>query len=144
MRQFGTLNRIFAHAHPSRQFIRRLSSEVEPNKAEYVHPLSQLVLEHLQKERSEWVEQNGLDRGLKVNEDGTFQIKFPSYEKDMASIRTTYDKKEKKHWLTVHKGDLVGRFLLQDNLKAAWHDNKSTPDKIAAAVDSMIVKIDGA
>lgn len=58
--------------------------------------------------------------------------------------RTSYDEKEKKHWLTVHRGNLVGRFMLQDNLKAAWNDNKSTPEKIAAAVDSMITKIDEA
>jgi hypothetical protein len=56
--------------------------------------------------------------------------------------RTSYDVEEKKHWLTVHKGDLVGRFLLQDNLRPAWNDNRSTPEKIQSAVDVMIEKID--
>mmetsp|Transcript_19137 Transcript_19137/g.28874 ORF Transcript_19137/g.28874 Transcript_19137/m.28874 type:complete len:155 (+) Transcript_19137:176-640(+) len=144
MRLFTTLNRTAVRAHLSCSTVRKLTSNVEPNKIEYVHPLSQLVLEHLQKERSDWVETNGLHRGLKVHKDGTFQIKFPSYDTDMSSIWTSYDEKEKKHWLTVHRGNLVGRFMLQDNLKAAWNDNKSTPEKIAAAVDSMITKIDEA
>lgn len=56
--------------------------------------------------------------------------------------RTSYDSKEKKHWLSVHKGDLVGRYLLQDNLAPAWHSSaKSTQEKICDAVDSLIEKI---
>jgi hypothetical protein len=64
----------------------RRSFSAEPSKVEYVHPLSQIVLEYLQKERSEWVVSQGLDQGLTVHRDGTFLIKFPSYEKDMARI----------------------------------------------------------
>ena len=56
--------------------------------------------------------------------------------------RTSYDADEKKHWLTVHKGSLVGRFMLQDNLKPAWNDARSTPEKIQNAVDAMIERID--
>ena len=56
--------------------------------------------------------------------------------------RTSFDKEEKKHWLAVHKGDLAGRFLLQDNMKPAWNDGKSNPEKIRIAVDNMIEKID--
>ena len=59
----------------------------------------------------------------------------------MAPFRTSFDNEEKKHWLTVHKGELVGRFMLQDNMKPAWNDAKSTPDKIRSAVDDMIGKI---
>ena len=59
--------------------------------------------------------------------------------------RTSYDTEEKKHWLTVHKGDLIGRYMLQDNMKPAWHDDKrSIPEKIKDAVDEMIEKIDSA
>ena len=57
-----------------------------PEKVEYVHPLSQLVLEHLQTTRSDWVERNGLDRGLELQSDGTFILKFPSYDEDRARI----------------------------------------------------------
>lgn len=56
--------------------------------------------------------------------------------------RTSYDPDEKKHWLTVHKGSLVGRFMLQDNLKPAWNDARSTPEKVHGAVDAMIDRID--
>jgi len=65
--------------------VRHLSA-AEPEKVEYVHPLSQIVLEHLQSARCDWVEENGLDRGLTLQRDGTFEIKFPSYEKDHARI----------------------------------------------------------
>lgn len=51
---------------------------VEPEKVEYVHPLSQLVLEHLQTTRGDWIRQKGLDRGLSLQRDGTFVLKFPS------------------------------------------------------------------
>ena len=57
-------------------------------------------------------------------------------------IRTSYDTEEKKHWLTVQRGSLVGRFMLQDNLKPAWNDARSTPEKIQNAVDAMIERIE--
>jgi len=47
---------------------------------QYVHPLSQIVLEKLQKSEmaSNWLESNGLDTStLKINNDGTFLLKFP-------------------------------------------------------------------
>lgn len=61
--------------------------------------------------------------------------------------RTSYDSQEHKHWLTVQKDQLVGRYLLQDNAKPAWQDGSgnaktSTQEKIVQAVDAMIDKID--
>jgi len=70
---------------PVKQVIRHLTTG-QPDKVEYVHPLSQLVLEYLQTERSDWILENGLDQGLQVEKDGTFLIKFPSYEKDNSRI----------------------------------------------------------
>lgn len=61
-------------------------STARPAKTEYVHPLSQLVLEHLQNSRSDWVIGNGLDAGLKVFRDGTFLIRFPTYYQDNSRI----------------------------------------------------------
>jgi len=46
-------------------------------KSEYIHPLSQIVLEHLQSHHSRWVTEMGLDTGLKLNKDGTFVLCFP-------------------------------------------------------------------
>ena len=47
-------------------------------KSSYVHPLSQIVLEHLQANHSRWVQQNRLDTALKLNKDGTFVLRFPN------------------------------------------------------------------
>jgi len=53
-----------------------------------------------------------------------------------------YEPEEKKHYLCVKKESLVGRYMLQDNKKPAWHsDAKSTPELIQDAVDGMIEKI---
>jgi len=133
----------------------------------YVHPLSQIILEHLQNQRHEWITRVGLDQqGLTINRDGSFVLKFPSLEptkqlngnKEQDRLRfkdnivdengtgkiwTTYDPVEKKHWLAVKVGPLSGQYLLQDNMKPAWHTSKeSTPKKIQLAVDEMIQSID--
>ena len=56
------------------------------DKIQYVHPLSQLVLDYLQKEKSNWIATHGLNQGVEVGADGTFLIKFPSHDKDNARI----------------------------------------------------------
>ena len=57
--------------------------------------------------------------------------------------RTIYEPEEKKHFLCITKGNLIGRYLLQDNKKPAWHsDKRSTPERVQDAVDEMIVKIE--
>ena len=53
-------------------------STAQPNKSQYTHPLSQIVLEHLQSNHSAWIEQSGLNTGLTVNQDGTFVLRFPN------------------------------------------------------------------
>ena len=45
--------------------------------SEYVHPLSQIVLERLQSSHADWVSRVGLDTGLRLNGDGTFVLRFP-------------------------------------------------------------------
>ena len=121
-------------------------------RIDYVHPLSQIVLEHLQSTRKNWVMESGLSDTLKLQSDGTFEMRFPTSSSSSSSnsggdddhdrIYTRYDGKEKKHWLIVRKGGMVGRYLLQDNLKHAWRDDaRSTPERIREAVDDMIEKI---
>ena len=112
-----------------------------PPESQYVHPLSQIVLEHLQASPSAaaFVTQSGLDQSLSIHDDGTFTLQFPN---DGGKIWTSFDPEEKKHWLTVHKGELVGRYMLQDNKKPAWHsDRRSVPEKVHDAVDEMIKKL---
>lgn len=135
----------------------------------YIHPLSQLVLEHLQTTKYHFLTNSGLDKGLTIHKDGTFTLRFPSStslitptnhddnknddtpeNKNNTStssdcIRTFYDPNEKKHWLSVksESNKIVGDFLLQDNLKPAWHSSKlSTPEKIKSAVDELVAKLE--
>lgn len=75
--------RSFSSAH---RCLSTTKTTTNPGKVQYVHPLSQLVLEYLQSEQSNWIEKHGLHTGLQLEDDGTFVIKFPSYDKDMARI----------------------------------------------------------
>mmetsp|Transcript_10032 Transcript_10032/g.14948 ORF Transcript_10032/g.14948 Transcript_10032/m.14948 type:complete len:186 (-) Transcript_10032:1885-2442(-) len=121
-------------------------------KTEYIHPLSQIVLEHLQNHHSEWVQSRGLDKGLELKKDGTFILRFPqttkadddSADATKGSIWTMYEAEESKHYLCIRNGLLVGRYMLQDNKKPAWHtDKRSTPERVQDAVDEMILKMEG-
>jgi hypothetical protein len=44
----------------------------------YVHHVSKTVLKHLQENQSQWLVEQGLDRCLMVNSNGTFVLQFPS------------------------------------------------------------------
>jgi hypothetical protein len=44
----------------------------------YVHHVSKTVLQHLQGSHAPWLQEQGLDRGLRVNAKGTFVLHFPS------------------------------------------------------------------
>jgi hypothetical protein len=46
----------------------------------YVHHLSKVVLEHFQSNHGEWVVNRRLEKGLKLNPDGTFVLRFPASE----------------------------------------------------------------
>lgn len=134
----------------------------------YVHPLSQIILEHLQSNQSEFLAKSGFEiSNIQYRKDGTFALTFPNDTStnnsntsthdtesntintrneddsvERGKIWTSYEIEEKKHWLTVQKGALVGRYMLQDNMKPAWHsDKKSTPEKVQDAVDAMIKKL---
>lgn len=123
------------------------SSSTAPEQ-QYVHPLSQIVLEHLQTSQTDYVTKAGLGK-LAINKDGTFTLQFPDSRSSGGGggggggkIWTSFDPEEKKHWLTVHKGELVGRYMLQDNMKPAWHsDKRSVHEKVQDAVDEMIRKL---
>ncbi len=53
-----------------------------------------------------------------------------------------YEPDEKKHYLCVTKGSLVGQYMLQDNTKPAWYsDKRLTPERVQDAVDEMIGKM---
>ena len=113
----------------------------------YVHPLSQIVLECLQSNYSEWLVRRQLhSNSLSLHRDGTFEIKtIPTINHPESRIWTSFDDEHKKHWLCVKRGTLCGRYLLQDNLRSAWHGNRkgSLPERIHGAVREMIEEIEG-
>ena len=189
---------------------RFLSSKQENGslKLVYVHPLSQLVLEVLQSDYSDWLVRRELHHNsLTFHRDGTFEIKVPAQpqptpdetaEGSLSSVQlasstssrnsssssssnraavtaaaiaasanpaseqqqshrgtfnsqrtkpriwTSFDEHEKKHWLTVQTGSLVGRYMLQDNLMSAWQGNRkgSLPLRIQQAVNEMVGAIE--
>jgi hypothetical protein len=44
----------------------------------YVHHVSKITLQHLTANQSDWLVETGLDRGLKLNPNGTFVLNFPA------------------------------------------------------------------
>ncbi|CAB9513941.1 DIS3 mitotic control homolog [Seminavis robusta] len=124
----------------------------------YVHPLSQLVLECLQNDYSDWLVQKQLHANtLRLHRDGTFEIKFPKdkhtvtpNKNDESAVRiwTSFDNDSKQHWLSVslqHGSKLQGRYMLQDNLSSGWTGNnkrRSLPERIQTAVEEMVEAID--
>jgi hypothetical protein len=129
------------------------SGPVELERTVYVHPLSNICLEYLQNVRHDWVTLRGFEH-LTLHRDGSFELKILKDKKDncdgsgttqtsaeisKARIWTSYDDQEKKHWLTVQTKDLHERYLLQDNLLSAWHDNRKTiHERIHEEIDDMI------
>jgi len=67
-----------------------------------------------------------------------------SDDADDSRIWTSFDEHEKKHWLAVRRGKLVGRYMLQDNLLSAWQGNRkeSLPARIQEAVNEMVEDIE--
>jgi hypothetical protein len=52
-------------------------TQTPPVHAVYVHHLTKLVLQHLQETKAEWLQASGLDRGLRINANGTAVLQFP-------------------------------------------------------------------
>ena len=122
---------------------RSTSNTPSLSKSQYVHPLSQIVLEHLQASYGHHGE-NGLmsNPQLEFATNGTFVLTLSGDGKERIRIWTHYDAEGRKHYLHVKKGNLTGEYLLQDNQKPAWQDDAgSLHDKIARAVDDMMAKI---
>lgn len=65
-----------------RAFSSSFSADSRPDEVQfnrvYTHPLSQIVLEHMQKVHGDWLVRKGLDRGFVLNRDGTFILHFPA------------------------------------------------------------------
>jgi hypothetical protein len=69
-----------------------------PPSTVYVHPLSQIILQHLQNTRHDWVSKVGLDAGgLTLNRDGTFVMRFPTPPDAEAIIDVENSEAEKEN-----------------------------------------------
>lgn len=90
----------------------------------YVHPLSQIVLRHLQTSCHDWIKSKGLDTNLVIHRDGTFALS--PIENQISSLRiwTYYDTDDRKHWLSMSCDQVRHRFLLQDNMLSSWRGSK--------------------
>lgn len=75
--EYGFLSPINLHPSSLKDMSHSRNSFSTFTKSEYIHPLSQIVLEHLQSHHSEWLNRMGLERGLEVKKDGTFVLRFP-------------------------------------------------------------------
>ena len=51
--------------------------ERSPIHTVYVHHVTKVVLQHLQESKADWLVQQGLDRGLRLNSNGTAVLQFP-------------------------------------------------------------------
>ena len=63
---------------------RRYDRHVSSWTSQSIHPLSQIVLEHLQSSHSKWIQRMGLEQGLDVKQDGTFVLRFANREGETA------------------------------------------------------------
>jgi len=110
----------------------------------YCHHLSSVALQHLQNTKRDWILKNALDKGLRLNPDGTFVLYFPAPRKgvDGGRIWTSYDGSKKQHWLSVYKEQLVGRFLLKDTrLEQSVEHEETVNANVRSSVDRMIAKL---
>jgi hypothetical protein len=57
---------------------RQSAATTQRRRSVYVHHISQTILRHLQDERHDWLVAHGLDRGLRLNANGTFVLQFPA------------------------------------------------------------------
>ena len=115
----------------------------------YVHHVSKIALEHLQKRQSNWLIEKGLDRGLHINPNGTFSLNFPARKGfDSGRIWTSYDASRKQHWLSVYRQKLAVKFLLKDHGRnmetTSIHDSTAMERAIHSAVDQMVWSINKA
>jgi hypothetical protein len=139
----------------------------------YVHPLSQIVLQYLQNDGHEWICVQRLDRNLVLYRDGTFMLStaasdesgirrrtldgddepttepsspLPSSSSWSSSLRiwTSYDKQDRRHWLSVSWNQVRFQFLLQDNQLSVWQGfhRQSLQERIHNIVQDLMDAVD--
>jgi hypothetical protein len=112
----------------------------------YVHHVSKTALRYLQDARATWLVEQGLDRGLRLNANGTFVLQFPSRRgHDSGRIWTSYDASTREHRLSVYRKKLKGRFLLKDASSDTLHTIASlaqAEERVRHGVEQLIVALE--
>jgi archaellin len=126
----------------------------------YVHPLSQIVLQYLQNAGHDWICAQRLDRNLVLYRDGTFMLPTASESgilrdapttgssslPSSSSLRiwTSYDKQDRRHWLSVSCHQVRFQFLLQDNQLSVWQGfhRQSLQERIHNIVQDLMDAVD--
>lgn len=103
----------------------------------YVHQVSKSVLCYLQNYKHGWLSATGLDRGLRLNANGTFVLQFPSRKGfDSGRIWTSYDISTRKHYINVYRKSIKSRFLLKD---ATYHQKADVvQQQIHNTIDEVV------
>lgn len=131
----------------------------------YVHHVSKVALERLQKDHFYWVASKGLDSGLHINPNGTFTLSFPAREGfdsgriwcvhrtfvgshffddvlifrfRFLSYRTSYDSSKKQHWLSVYRHKLAVRFLLKDNGQLVARTGQADSKRMSSQIHAAV------
>jgi len=124
----------------------------QPHSSQYVHPLSQAVLSHLQDSSSGFLSDWSITE-LRIRDDGTFRLRSsaPSGAAGEGGrggggvdITTVYDGVENRHFLKALVDGEEGIFLLMDNTKPAWQMGREggIADRVKMAVDDMVKRVE--
>ena len=104
VREFSSSSKRDANEHENASFNRV-----------YTHPLSRVVLEHLQNVHGEWLVKNGLDRGLTINRGEHVSLKFSPYNavrrrrNEATSVHMWHCPQINTHWRyrNLHSDDVA-------------------------------------
>ena len=110
--------------------------------APYIHPLTDIVLQRLKSNHSDFLAQK-FPQGPSISETGTLLLTAPG-----VAISTLYDSPANSHLLALDLKEKntgkarKGLFVMMDNNAPAWHTSKlSVEEKIWQAVDGMVEEI---
>jgi len=134
--------------HPPQQ----QQQQQQPHSSQYVHPLSQAVLSHLQDSSSGFLSDWSITE-LRIRDDGTFRLRSsaPSGAAGEGGrggggvdITTVYDGVENRHFLKALVDGEEGICWRRDNPEPAWQVGRGggIADRVKMAVDDMVKRVE--
>lgn len=115
--------------------IKRYLSTDGNQSAQFIHPISQVVLDQLDRRQPSWFSQDT----LRIHSDGTFEV-----GSEEIKVGTTFIQKENKHILYISSNSHAfgGEVVLMDGTGQAWAKPAFEFDTIIRNVDQLIEKIE--